>query len=451
VTNLTFINHASVLIRYEDAFLLTDPWFERPAFGSWLPTFPMFVHPAYLAALGEKLSILISHGHDDHCDDELLALFDKQTPIVSSDYTSPSVSNRIKRIGFVNYRAASEVGLELGPFIIKSFRNDAISLDDATYSIRTPDALIVHCNDNWPLLSDHVRERLIEEVAIHGPRRAVLMSQTNSASGYPLNYRNFDRDDRLARLVAKVRGMVRDGTRNTADLGVANFISYAGFASVFVKGHPDYFEDSLMPTAGFIERHFAGDVAKGVKVLDLYPGDEFDFEGVRQSFLGRAYSDEAIKQASARFYALTGKVEACDSFREPAKAELAPGAVDGFLSSFDRFVRSKVDRSGFSTSILGKTLSIIVDEKSRHTVKFGTGLVETSESNKEIFVTSGMMASVLRGTSLFENLYTGYNADFRRNPPDTYNRDIMSYLVMFSYVHLAAVRGAQAATSKAAV
>jgi hypothetical protein len=442
VTELTLINHASVLIRCGDCFLLTDPWFEKPAFGSWLPTFPMFVHPAYLAALKDKLSILISHGHDDHCDDDLLQLFDRATPIISSDYTSPSVSNRVKRIGFTNYNVAAEDGITIGPFTIRSFRNDQISLDDATYSIRTPDALIIHCNDNWNTLTPHVKEALRAEVAINGADRAVFMSQTNSASGYPLNYRNFDRADRLARLIAKVRGMVRDGTRNAADLGIANFVSYAGFASVFVKGRPDYLADSLVPTAGFIKRNFAADVADGVNVLDMYPGDAFDFERVRQSFLGRAYDDEAIKAASAKFYELSGKVDACDTFREPESSELAPGAVDAFLLSFDRFVRSKVDRSGFSASILGKTLSIIVDERSRHTMKFGTGLISEALSNKEIFVSSGMMASVLRGTSLFENLYTGYNAEFRRNPAGSYNRDIMSYLVMFSYVHLAAVRSA---------
>ena len=83
-----------------------------------------------------------------------------------------------------------------------------------------------------------MREALRKEVSIHGPARALYMSQTNSASGYPLNYRNFDRAERLARLMTKVRGMVRDGTQNAADLGIATFLSYAGFASVFVKGSP---------------------------------------------------------------------------------------------------------------------------------------------------------------------------------------------------------------------
>ncbi|MBR0875137.1 MBL fold metallo-hydrolase [Bradyrhizobium tropiciagri] len=450
MTNLTFINHSSVLIRYQEHFLLTDPWFEKPAFGSWLPTFPMVVHPAYLAALKDKLSLLISHGHDDHCDDDLLRLFDKDTAIISSDYASPSVSNRVKRIGLTNYFVADETGVTIGPFTIKSFRNDAVSLDDATYSVRTPDALIIHCNDNWNALTPHIKAALQAEVDVHGPKRAVYMSQTNSASGFPLNYRNFDTAEKKALLLSKVRGMIREGTKNAAELGIPNFITYAGFASVFVKGKPEYLADSIFPTPALLTRDFGHDIPESVKVLDIYPGDTFDFEGVRQSFLGRAYDDEAIKSASTRFYELYGKIDACDTYR--ASNRIRPGiseAVDDFLTKFDTFVRSKVDRSKFAPTILGKTLSIVLDDTDRHTVKFGTGLVSPQQSNKEVYVSSELMTAVLNGESLFENLYTGYNAEFKRNPPDQYNRDIMSYLVMYSYVHLASVRAAAAKAASA--
>ena len=44
ITELMFLNHSSVIIRYEGEYLICDPWFEKPAFGSWLPTFGMYVH-----------------------------------------------------------------------------------------------------------------------------------------------------------------------------------------------------------------------------------------------------------------------------------------------------------------------------------------------------------------------------------------------------------------------
>ena len=235
--------------------------------------------------------------------------------------------------------------------------------------------------------------------------------------------------------------MVRDGTRNAAELGIPYFLSYAGFASVFVKDKPEYLTDSMFPTPRYLTSTFGQDIPESVQVLDLYPGDEFNFDGIRRSFLGRNYSDDSIKTASTNFYHLYGKVAACDTFRESSsQVSVSSQEIDGFLANFDTFVRSKVERSNFSPTILGKSLSIIVDDSTRRTVQFGTGVVEPRESNKEIFVSSKLMRAVLDGRSLFENLYTGYNAEFNRNPINEYNRDIMTYLVMYSYVHLASVR-----------
>src|SRR5256885_2160905 len=53
-TSLMFVNHASLLIKQGDRYLLTDPWHLRVGFGSWLPTFQQYVHPTYLAALGNN-------------------------------------------------------------------------------------------------------------------------------------------------------------------------------------------------------------------------------------------------------------------------------------------------------------------------------------------------------------------------------------------------------------
>src|SRR5436305_522422 len=104
-TNLLFLNHASVLIRCGQEFLLTDPWFQKPAFGSWLPTPPLAVHPAMLAALGPNLRVLVSHGHDDHCDDPFISIFDSSTPFFSADYEAPSVKRRLAKLGMQNFTA----------------------------------------------------------------------------------------------------------------------------------------------------------------------------------------------------------------------------------------------------------------------------------------------------------------------------------------------------------
>ena len=146
-TSVLYLNHSSVLIRYNNYYLLCDPWLIKPAFRSWLPNPPMHVNPAYLIALEEKLSILISHGHDDHCDDELLSVFDKNTKIITSDFKSPGVKSRLSKIGFKNIYEVGKDGKNFDVFHIKSFKNEKNSLDDALYTICTPDSAIIHAND----------------------------------------------------------------------------------------------------------------------------------------------------------------------------------------------------------------------------------------------------------------------------------------------------------------
>ena len=53
--SVTFLNHASVLINLDDTYILTDPWYDSPAFGSWLSTPPMLFNPVYLISLARSV------------------------------------------------------------------------------------------------------------------------------------------------------------------------------------------------------------------------------------------------------------------------------------------------------------------------------------------------------------------------------------------------------------
>ena len=58
-----------------------------------------------------------------------------------------------------------------------------------------------------------------------------------------------------------------------------------------------------------------------------------------------------------------------------------------------------------------------------------------ASASKVCFVGEAAFTSILRGEALFEDLYTGYNSEWSRNPADVYNRDIVMMIVMFSYVY----------------
>ena len=67
---INFINHASLFIETEFYNILTDPWFISNAFGKWYhyPS-PNYDDINKIIKAANKTYTLISHGHDDHLDE----------------------------------------------------------------------------------------------------------------------------------------------------------------------------------------------------------------------------------------------------------------------------------------------------------------------------------------------------------------------------------------------
>ena len=62
-TTIYFISHASVVIRYSDYILVTDPYFITPAFTTWKtsPCATISVDTLVSLSYGKKLAFIISH------------------------------------------------------------------------------------------------------------------------------------------------------------------------------------------------------------------------------------------------------------------------------------------------------------------------------------------------------------------------------------------------------
>lgn len=438
-----FQNHSSLLLQYNDRYLLTDPWYNTPAFGSWLPSFTPYIHPTYLASLGERLTILVSHGHDDHIDDRLLGIFDKKTKIVTADFKAPSVVNRLKKLGFENISTVSEDETEIDGLAISSYIVEEFSHDDATYLIRNNDGAVIHTNDNWREFEVRHEQLIKKRISSYSTNSVLLFTQTNSASGYPLNYRSFSDDEKISILRSKVAGMVEAGLLKAEKLNLSRIFSYAGFASAYVKDK-EYENLGLFPTADFLREllHDEG-ISSSVEITDFYPGDSIVLPGgeIIKAFVN-GYSDQSIKGATNNYYHTYQNIKECMSYREINVDESALEEwLEDFLSEFSQFTASRVEGAdAHYTNLIGKTFSIEVDlaeeKKIRKTIRMGSGLVSYEESpNKHCFVNCASIFSILAGDSLFEDLYTGYNAEWSRNPPEVYNRDIVMMIVMFSYVY----------------
>ena len=136
MTKINFINHSSLLIEDGEDIILTDPWFEKVAFGSWLPVPPTVFHPTYLLSLAysniDKFILVISHGHDDHCDDDYLSLFPNDIKVVIPKFSSVGLRKRVERAGFKNIIEVADQTLVNG-VKFNTFTHMDVSHDDAIF------------------------------------------------------------------------------------------------------------------------------------------------------------------------------------------------------------------------------------------------------------------------------------------------------------------------------
>lgn len=61
---ITYITHSSILIETEDAKIITDPWFNGPAYFTHWHVFPKPVDTSYR---NDVTHVILTHGHEDHC------------------------------------------------------------------------------------------------------------------------------------------------------------------------------------------------------------------------------------------------------------------------------------------------------------------------------------------------------------------------------------------------
>ena len=357
MTSIKLINHSSVLIQEGDKFVLTDPWFEKPAFGSWLPVPPTSVHPAYLSALAKStnnFSIAISHGHDDHLDDNFLSLFPKETTIIIPEYRAKGVASRLRRIGFEKIVEAPTSGVSVNGMEFKSYINMAISRDDAILTIATEENFIVHANDNWQEIIQPNLGMLREDTSRFNDHQILYMSQCNLADGWPNIYTNYTKSEKTQIHNQRVTNIIINGLGNAANVGAKYFLNYAGYAAAFVKDAEELLERTSFSNNSYVQS-LCKKEGHNVTVLDMLPGDTFDFDTVHQQFPGVPLSPEILKAESYKFYKDYDRTSACDTYQSYSSFsdnELER-TLKEFLERFEEFVVPRVPATKFNSDIVG--------------------------------------------------------------------------------------------------
>ena len=439
MTNVRLINHSSVLIQEGNEFVLTDPWFESPAFGSWFPVPPTSIPPAYLVALSksvENFFIAISHGHDDHLDDKFLSLFPKETVVVIPKYKSRGLLSRLKRIGFTNILEAPPTGIKVGLFNIKSYINMEISRDDAILTIETPNSFIVHANDNWQEIQGQNFASIKEDAGKFGPEKTLYMSQCNLADGFPNIYEEYTEKEKVEIHNRRVDNIIKGSLMNAHNIGAGFFLNYAGYASAFVKDKPQ-----LKNHCSFVTNEHVAKIQSShgykTEVVGMIPGDCFNFSSVSEMFAGVKLDPAYVKECSYDFYENYSKILNCDTYKDYSAlsdTDIQQG-MQTFLDSFSTFVEKRLEPTNFNTDIAGFEIIFACPEANLSSSTI-VGEQDFFDGRRATFsTTKSVMSQIIAGAINWENLYIGYAATVKAEPKNTNIRSVVRWLAMYGYVY----------------
>ncbi len=437
---VTLINHSSLLFKLKDSkyTFLTDFWNQTPAFGSWLPSALPFYNPTYLAGLSYKPNffLVISHAHDDHIDDYFLKkYFNKDMKIIINKFPSPSLAKRVKQMGFDNVILIDKEK-DFKDFQVMSVVDERMSNDDSSLVFRDKKYCIHHGNDNWFKL----RKDNLKKIKIFSKNRILLYAaQTNSASGHPITYPNLK--DRQKLLKDKVKNMLLTGFENTKNLNANYFLPYAGYSKAYVKGK-NYQDEAFDPTyENLLNLINKGDkVTNKKKLVNIFPGGSLNLKNGKVTYPFN-YDPNDIIKITDKYMHGEKVIEKCDTFNQDFNLELdKPEYVSDYLKEFNTFVNQYLERfPKFYPEVIGKKLRFTIvnknNEKIMSSMEIGSGALCDNKTtvNKEFIIPSNLFRAVVEKKIVFENLYTGYEAEINRHPINEYNRGILIFLDMFGY------------------
>ena len=258
--DIKFISHASMLIKTKENYILTDPWYLTNAFGGWVQS-----HPArkedidfILNIPKDKLFVLVSHGHDDHCDDNFVKHnLSYATPIIAK-FPSPGFEIRI-RLMFDTEPIIVEEGSTFShkDFEINTYINKDFTHYDALYTISNGDIFVVHANDNW-----HEQPNTILQGIENNSKgkKIYYFSQLGIADCYPMMY-NLPNDKKLEIIKKRCTKFIEAFNYNSNKISPALMASYANQSTMVNL-------DSNFPLPYKIIQNMIGDT----NIIQMEPG-----------------------------------------------------------------------------------------------------------------------------------------------------------------------------------
>ena len=446
-----FLNHTSILIQHDSHFLLLDPWpTEALSFDSWKSHPPSFLDNNILASFinssDNKFGIVVSHGHDDHCDDTFLKKINSITPIFFPDYETKGTLNRLKHNDLNNITLLNSIEKKsFGPFSISSYIISEQSKDDAVIIVSTDEYVLVHANDN----SVEFPSELINDILnIKGKtKKTFFASQTGIANGFPYCYPQFGAytDPSKMKIIAEQKNVktIQIAIKNANLVKADNFISYAAYTmsmSLLEKSDEKNSSSQIIPSPTYLR-----DLPLNwgnVSLLDYVPGDTFNLKtnSVERPFwLKNGFENMVTELQKIRLDSIKNFKEEialkADQFKDISDENLIH-YTNKYLEHFYNFIlRSK---SFTKNDIMKSSIEIKIENINSIMLNFKDGTINKNNKlipNKRITINKNICLLLLSGIYNFESLYIGHHAKFERFPKEIFNKELVKQLEIFGYIY----------------
>ena len=308
------VNHASLLLGDGGQYLLTDPWYISPAFGSWTqhPSPPAETIREIFEIPADRLSVLVSHGHDDHFDDYLFRHQFSRSLFLIPDFGNGSLRNRVERAtGSSNILPIGDAPLDVGPFRISRYIDRHFTGYDAIVVIEFASLTLVHANDNWHLQPADLIHQVLTQISADKP--IVYCSQVGIADAFPVAYPQIENADAASVIRSRVDEQCAAVSTNALALGANEVFVYANESRIS-QARSARSVDPPQITSDRIDE-FNRSSRSGVRLRQLRSGMYVDQGGrLNRSAAAEARSllDQLVQALEARFNDHMSSTESTD-------------------------------------------------------------------------------------------------------------------------------------------
>jgi hypothetical protein len=185
---ISFIGHASILIKSQGVQILSDPWWRGPCFGAQWWNYPK----PQLPALDQKVDyIYISHGHHDHFHPGTLKTLNKDSKVIVS--RNIDIGSPIRELGFEVITLGDDEEYSLSADV--KCRLIETHSGDTLLAVSDGDEVCLNLNDAMHSAPDDVQARFIALLNSLYPRIDYLLCGYGVASHFPNCYRIPGKDD----------------------------------------------------------------------------------------------------------------------------------------------------------------------------------------------------------------------------------------------------------------